>query len=183
MMLPTADLANRHSSAAALRGLVETCDSRDEVFFAGARRAVSALLGDADLLAGMAPADPLKVSRTLAWCDPSNRFGIWVLWWPPGSATPIHNHHCSCAFGVYRGRIEEVLYRIDDDRDGRVTASERYLRVPGYVGGGALESKVIHRMRNPDGELAASVHLYAYHPHQHANSIAQSFLGPADLAY
>ncbi len=181
-MLPTANPANRSSPSDALRGLVHTCDSLDEAFFAGARKAVGALLGDADLLDGLAPADPSAVSRTLAWCDPSNRFGIWVLWWPPGSATPIHNHHCSCAFGVYRGRIEEVLYRIDGGNDGRVAEAERYIRVPGYVGGGSLESRVIHRMRNPGDELAASVHLYAYHPHQHANSIAQSFLEPADLA-
>lgn len=181
-MLPTVDLGNRTDPAETLRGFVQTCDSLDEAFFAGARKAVSALLGDMDLLAGMQPADPAKVSRTLAWCDPANRFGIWVLWWPPGSATPIHNHHCSCAFGVYRGRIEEVLYRIDGGDHGRVTESGSYIRTPGYVGGGSLESKVIHRMRNPDDQLAASVHLYAYHPHQHVNSIAQSFLEPADLA-
>jgi predicted metal-dependent enzyme (double-stranded beta helix superfamily) len=181
-MLPIANLESLPAPADALRGLVHTCDTLDAAFFAGARKAVSALLVDASLLNDMAPADPTKVSRTLAWCDPMNRFGIWVLWWPPGSATPIHNHHCSCAFGVYRGRIEEVLYRIDDNNGGRVTECERYIRTPGYVGGGSLDSKVIHRMSNPDDGLAASVHLYAYHPHQHVNSIAQSFLESADLA-
>ena len=111
-----------------------------------------------------------------------NRFGIWILWWPPGSATPIHNHHCSCAFGVYRGCIEEVFYRINADGVGRAEEYERHLRNPGYVGGGSLESGVIHRMTNAGDGLAASVHLYAYHPQKHSSSIAQSFSESVGLA-
>jgi predicted metal-dependent enzyme (double-stranded beta helix superfamily) len=181
-MLSISNLENVSTPTDALRSLINTCDGLNAAFYSGARRAVGALLADANLLDDMQPADPSKVSRTLAWCDPMNRFGIWILWWPPGSSTPIHNHHCSCAFGVYRGCIEEVFYRIDGDNGGRAAECERYIRAPGYLGGGPLESKVIHRMRNPGDGLAASVHLYAYHPHQHASSIAQSFSESVGLA-
>ena len=174
-MLSTSTAQEPASPTEALRSMVVACDSLNMAFHASARRAIAALLADASLLEGMQPEDPNRISRSLLWTDPMNRFGIWVLWWPPGSQTPIHDHHCSCAFGVHRGRIEETFYRADTAADGRAAESERCLRPQGYVGGGPMESKVIHRMRNPDDRLAASVHLYAYHPQQYSSSIRQSF--------
>ena len=177
MMLALPNLPAQRSPSDALLSLVDTCDSLGAAFFAGARRTLESLLADPELLDSRSPVDPIACSRDLLWRDPMNRFGIWVLWWPPGSGTPIHNHHCSCAFGVYRGHIEEILYTVQQDGNG-TAEQQRCLRGIGYVGGGT-STRTVHRMRNPTGQLAASIHLYAYHPELHPNSIERSFPEPA----
>lgn len=171
-MLQPLNLRVPRDPSHALLSLVDTCDSLEALFYAGARRTLQSLLADPNLLEGLDAPDSNEWSRTLLWRDPLNRFGIWALWWPPGSQTPIHNHHCSCAFGVYRGRIEEILYVA---RDPVAVEQERCMRTEGYVGGGTNGGEIVHRMRNPDDRLAVSLHLYAYHPEHHDSSIDRRF--------
>jgi len=95
------------------RGLLEFSTGLNDAFFSLAQRTLRSMLGDGDLLTHLPALDPGTFTRRLLFADPVNRFGIWVLGWPPGCQTPVHNHHCSCAYGVYRGSIEEILYSVD----------------------------------------------------------------------
>ena len=173
-MQETFEAQTRASRIDALGSLVNTCNVLDAAFFDSARRCLQLLLANEDLLAGIPVPEASSCSRTLLSRDPMNRFGIWALWWPPGSETPVHNHHCSCAFGVYRGRIEEIVY---DCGAGAAAAVERQrsIRPVGFIGGGSRDQQAIHRMRNADDVMAVSIHLYAYHPDRHDNSIERSF--------
>jgi predicted metal-dependent enzyme (double-stranded beta helix superfamily) len=132
------------------------------------------MLEDAGLLSHLPAVDPGIFSRRLLFTDPANRFGIWVLGWPPGCQTPVHNHHCSCAYGVYRGSLEEILYSIDL-ASGAAVESHRSVRHSGYVGGAPLGFDLVHEMLNRGNELALSIHIYAYGPERHADSIDRCF--------
>ncbi|MEO8836525.1 MAG: cysteine dioxygenase family protein [Caldimonas sp.] len=161
-------------AADAVRGLVELSDGLDEAFFSVAQRTLRSLLGNTELLADLPPVDAQTFSRRLLFSDPVNRFGIWVLGWPPGCQTPVHNHHCACAFGVYRGSIEEILFSVDPGDDAAVE-SARWQRHAGYVGGAPVGSGLVHEMLNSAADLAVSIHIYAYRPDHHADSIDRCF--------
>ena len=158
----------------ALRRLVDLEDDLDDGFFAAAQRTLRELIADPALLAALPPADAGGFARRLLYTDPNERFGIWALSWPPGWRTPIHNHHCACAFAVCRGRIEEVLYAAGPGA-GVVEETARALRPSGYVGGAARESGIVHGMGNRGADMALSIHLYAYQPDRHADSIDRCF--------
>jgi predicted metal-dependent enzyme (double-stranded beta helix superfamily) len=160
--------------ADAVRSLVDLSNGLDDAFFSVAQRTLRSLLGDADLLDSVPPVDLGAFSRRLLFSDPVNRFGIWVLGWPPGCQTPVHNHHCSCAYGVYRGSIEEIIYSIDP-ASGAAIESGRSQRRAGYVGGAPLAQDLVHEMLNKGDELALSIHIYAYRPDRHADSIDRCF--------
>jgi predicted metal-dependent enzyme (double-stranded beta helix superfamily) len=178
-MMPTLPPADGPLAPAdAVRSLVDLSNGLDDAFFSVAQRTLRSLLGDADLLRSLGPADPQAFSRRLLFTDPVSRFGIWVLGWPPGSRTPVHNHHCSCAYGVYRGSIEEVVYSLDTD-SAIAVEPVRLLRKTGYVGGAPLGLDLVHEMLNPGADLALSIHIYAYRPDRHADSIERCFTARA----
>jgi predicted metal-dependent enzyme (double-stranded beta helix superfamily) len=159
----------------AVRSLVDLSDGLGDAFFAVAQRTLRALVAEPDLLRPLPPADPDRFARRLLYTDPVSRFGSWALSWPSGCQTPIHNHHCACAFAVYRGAIEEILYATTPGSDAAVETS-RALRRAGEVGGAPLERGIVHSMGNRDAEMAVSIHLYAYRPDRHADSIDRCFV-------
>lgn len=160
--------------ADAVRSLVDVSNGLGDAFFSATQRTLRVLLSDSGLLRHLPPAGTGKFSRRLLYSDPVNRFGIWVLDWPSGFQTPIHNHHCSCAFGVYRGSIEEILYSIDRANDV-ANESGRFERAVGYVGGASLEHGLVHEMLNARSEPAVTVHVYAYRPDRFDDSIDRCF--------
>ena len=173
--MPSLTLADPPRTPAEVpRSLVEFSAGLNDAFFSLAQRTLRSMLGDADLLSHLPAADPGNFSRRLLFTDPVNRFGIWVLGWPPGSQTPVHNHHCSCAYGVYRGSIEEILYSVDV-ASGAAVESHRSVRHAGYVGGAPLGLDLVHEMLNGGSETALSIHIYAYRPDHHADSIDRCF--------
>ncbi len=168
-------MTDRHLLAGdAVRSLVDLGDGLDGAFFSVAQRTLRSLLGSADLLDPLPHADPGTFSRRLLFSDPVHRFGIWVIDWPPGCRTPVHNHHCSCAYGVYRGSIEEILYSVDP-AGGAAVESARWQRDTGYVGGAPLGSGLVHEMLNSGADPAVSIHIYAYRLDHHTDSIDRCF--------
>ena len=93
----------------------------------------------------------------------------------PGSATPIHDHHCDCLFGVLSGRLLENHYEKLTGRSAGARAIASYERQTGYIGGNAYESGVIHQMTNDGDAMCVTLHVYAYAPHHAPNSIRQCF--------
>ena len=55
----------------------------------------------------------------------------WAILWPPGSRTRVHDHHCSCCFGVARGSLKEIRFRAVNDEQAVLEAVA--VREPGYV--------------------------------------------------
>jgi predicted metal-dependent enzyme (double-stranded beta helix superfamily) len=161
--------------ADAVRELARSGDVADGSFVAASKRTLTRLLSRDDLLDALPDVDTDRFSRRLLFADPDGRFGIWVLTWPPGCQTPIHNHHCSCAFGIYRGRIDEIVYAEDADSDA-VVESSRFVRDVGFIGGAPPRAGYVHEMLNSCGEAAVSVHIYAYRPDDHSDSIERRFV-------
>jgi predicted metal-dependent enzyme (double-stranded beta helix superfamily) len=164
----------RLAAADAVRSLVDLSDGLDEAFFSVAQRTLRSLLGDADLLGHLPLADPGMFLRRLLFSNPVDRSGIWVLDWPPGCQTPVHNRHRSCAYGVHRGSIEEIMYSVDPASDAAVE-SARSQRHAGYVGGASLASDLVHEMLNTGADPEVSIHIYAYRLDHHADSIDRCF--------
>jgi hypothetical protein len=82
--------------------------------------------------------------------------------------------HRSCAYGVYSGSIEEIIYSLDT-ASAVAVEPVRSLRQAGYVGGAPLALDLVHEMLNPGAEPALSIHIYAYRPDHHADSIDRCF--------
>jgi len=88
--------------------------------------------------------------------------------------TPVHNHHCSCAYGVYLGSIEEVVYSVDAAGDAALE-SARSQHHAGFVGGSPLESGPVHEMCTSGADPAVSIHIFAYRSDHYADSIDRCF--------
>ena len=54
---------------------------------------------------------------------------VWAIAWSPGSATSIHDHHCSCCFGVVSGTDTETWFRYIGQ--SRAVPAEVQERTPG----------------------------------------------------
>src|SRR4051812_42445940 len=85
--------------------------------------------------------------------EPDGSFSIVGLVWRPGQLTRIHDHVTWCAFGVIQGVEHEDLF----DADGHLIGhSDNHV---GDVSGSAPRGD-IHRVRNPSGTTAISIHVY-----------------------
>jgi predicted metal-dependent enzyme (double-stranded beta helix superfamily) len=98
---------------------------------------------------------------------------VWAIVWGEGSATSIHDHHCSCCFGVVSGTVTETWYRAIDAT--RAVATEEQQRQPGYVACMLPSGPNIHRMRNFGPGEAISIHIYGFDHEVHASSIETEY--------
>ena len=71
-----------------------------------------------------------------------------------------HDHHCSCCFGVVRGKLSELWFRVLDERRAAVTRVAT--RGPGYVASMLPSGPNIHQMINEGAEVAVSIHIYGF---------------------
>jgi predicted metal-dependent enzyme (double-stranded beta helix superfamily) len=137
-----------------------------------ARRALQQLVGTRDLLAGrQLERKEGGYARTLLFND--DQMSVYAIVWSPYSQTNIHDHHCSCCFGILSGFLEEVWFRsVGEDR---VTATERANRAPGYVACMLPSGPNIHQMINNSREEAISIHIYGFDHNVHASSILREY--------
>ncbi|HEV7257843.1 MAG TPA: cysteine dioxygenase family protein [Bosea sp. (in: a-proteobacteria)] len=98
---------------------------------------------------------------------------VWAMVWSPGAATSIHDHHCSCCFGVVSGTVTETWYRAIDEK--RAVANAQHDRVPGYVACMLPSGPNIHRMCNFGSQDAISIHIYGFDHEAHASSIETEY--------
>ena len=82
-----------------------------------------------------------------------DQLDVWLLTWPRGGATELHDHGVSgAALTVVEGALEEVRASSDGDlRRSRVRAGEVRWVPPGRI----------HDVRNPTDRPAVSVHGYS----------------------
>lgn len=129
--------------------------------------------------------------------EPDGSFSVVALVWLPGQETPVHDHVSWCVPGVYRGREEEIRYRLegatrdeataarpgDDERatgdegegDGPVLVEAgREINQPGTVVT-LTPPGDIHHVRNPGPEKAISIHVYGADIGQLGSSIRRTY--------
>ena len=98
---------------------------------------------------------------------------IWAIVWSPGAVTSIHDHHCSCCFGVISGTVTETWYR--DIGHSRAVPTEVQSRHAGYVACMLPSGPNIHRMENLGDIEAISIHIYGFDHKAHGSSIETEY--------
>ncbi len=109
--------------------------------------------------------------RTLLFGD--GRISVWALVWAAGARTVIHDHHCSCCFGMLQGSIREIWFRALDDR--RAVVSGGKVRVQGDVACMMPTGPNLHQMVNDEAQEAISLHVYGFDHEAHASSIHREY--------
>jgi 3-mercaptopropionate dioxygenase len=115
--------------------------------------------------------DDGRYSRTLLFGDA--QMSTWAILWPPGSQTCVHDHHCSCCFGVARGSLKEMWFRAVNDKQAVLQAVA--VREPGYVAAVLPTGPNIHQMINDTDREALSVHIYGYDHTMQSSSIRREY--------
>lgn len=110
-------------------------------------------------------------ARTLLFGD--SQMSVWAILWPPGARTSIHDHHCSCCFGVFSGVISELRFRPIGPRQVVLESIAR--RERGFVAAMLPSGPNIHQMANEGTEDAVSVHIYGFDHTMHASSIHHEY--------
>ncbi|QJP13849.1 cysteine dioxygenase [Starkeya sp. ORNL1] len=110
-------------------------------------------------------------ARTLLFGD--SRMSAYAILWPPGARTSIHDHHCSCCFGVFSGVISELRFRPIGSRQVVLESIAR--RERGFVAAMLPSGPNIHQMANEGTEDAVSVHIYGFDHTMHASSIHHEY--------
>lgn len=120
------------------------------------------LLANEELLAPRHRAAPAGgYGRNVVFICPGGLFSVLAMVWPPGVATPIHDHKTWCAFGIYQGAVDET--RFDPAEDSPDCARVVARSVAGH-GCGAIGHMPccsdIHSIRNAGRLTAISIHVY-----------------------
>ena len=104
----------------------------------------------------------------------NDEVSIWAIVWSPGSATSIHDHHCSCCFGVISGTVTETWYLAIGD--AKAVPTDVQERQEGYVACMVPSGPNIHRMQNLQAGEAISIHIYGFDHEVRASSIETEFV-------
>lgn len=112
-----------------------------------------------------------RYTRTLLFGD--GQMSVWAILWPPGARTSIHDHHCSCCFGVLSGAISEFRFRTVGPRQVALDSIAR--REKGFVATMLPTGPNIHQMMNDGAEDAVSIHIYGFDHTMHASSIHHEY--------
>jgi predicted metal-dependent enzyme (double-stranded beta helix superfamily) len=157
---------------AVLRNLRTDASTLSRDYLAAARGVLQELVAMPDLIQRL----PLErkagtYSRNLLAGD--GVVSVWAMVWGEGSTTCIHDHHCSCCFGVVSGTVTETWYRAIDAN--RAVPTEEQERLAGYVACMIPSGPNIHRMRNFGPGEAISIHIYGYDHEAHASSVETEY--------
>ena len=141
-------------------------------YLESARQALQQLVGKPDLLTGrQLERKEGGYARTLLFND--GHMSVYAIVWSPLSQTTIHDHHCSCCFGMLKGSLEELWFRsIGGDQ---VVVSERANRASGYIACMLPSGPNIHQMINNGTEEAISIHIYGFDHNMHVSSILREY--------
>jgi predicted metal-dependent enzyme (double-stranded beta helix superfamily) len=126
-------------------------------------REVAAALRDATATPDWLPPERRRAShenyaRHMLYGDPAGRYSILAIVWDHGQMSPVHDHHCWCAVGVYEGQLTETYYR-ENGPSGPPSAVSTTRRGTGTLSFEPAAS-TIHRITNESGAVAISLHIY-----------------------
>ena len=136
------------------------------------RRTLRALMERPDLLDGLTlERRPGGYARNLLFGG--GGISVWAMVWSPGARTAVHDHHCSCCFGVWRGAIREVWVRPISESEAVATADAT--RPQGYVACMMPTGPNLHQIVNPGSAEAISIHVYGFDHAVHASSVHREY--------
>lgn len=163
---------NQERRGAVLRNLRTEAGTRSGDYLAAARGVLRELVAMPDLIKRLPlECKPGCYTRNLLAGD--DAVSVWAIVWGEGAATSIHDHHCSCCFGVVSGTVTETWYRAIDAT--RAIATQEHERQAGYVACMLPSGPNIHRMRNFGPGEAISIHIYGFDHEEHASSIETEY--------
>jgi predicted metal-dependent enzyme (double-stranded beta helix superfamily) len=145
--------------AAMMADLAVSARRTPDAYLASARATLLRLLARPELL------DPSRLTAHGEGLSRNLLFGtealsVWAMVWAPGAITPVHDHHCSCCFGLLRGNLRETWYAV---------------RTPGFVACMMPSGPNLHRIANDGPEAAVSIHVYGYDHRVQASSIHRTY--------
>lgn len=130
------------------------------------------------LIEGPMPFDPAALdrvpggyARNLLFND--ERMSVWAMVWSAGARTLIHDHHCSCCFGMLSGTVRELNFRAVKEGHA-VQVGDKQL-APGYVECMLPDGTDIHQMINDSGAEAISIHIYGFDHNSYESSIGHVY--------
>ncbi|TDR94081.1 cysteine dioxygenase family protein [Enterovirga rhinocerotis] len=155
-----------------LAGLGAAAAAPVEVYLSTARRMLERMVAQPDWVSGLAlERKPGGYTRNFLFGE--GGISVWAMVWSPGATTSVHDHHCSCCFGVVRGAVREVWFRPISDTHAVATGEAD--RGPGYVACMLPSGPNLHQMINAGSEEAVSIHVYGYDHHLHASSVDREY--------
>lgn len=164
--------ASPADAATLMAALARSAGGPPRAYLAAARTTLSKLLARADLLDRVVlDRRPGGFTRNLLFGQ--GRMSVWAIVWSPGATTPVHDHHCSCCFGVLGGRVRETWYRAISDT--HAVAVGEAVRAPGHIACMMPSGPNLHRMTNDGPFEAVSLHVYGYDHEVHATSIERTY--------
>lgn len=114
---------------------------------------------------------PGGYARNLMFGD--GTISVWAMVWDVGARTSIHDHHCSCCFGVLTGEIAEDRFSAIDET--RAVLKQSQVRGPGFVACMAPTGPNLHQMANVGTKEAISLHIYGFDHRHHGSSIRREY--------
>ena len=143
-----------------------------DAYLASARANLLRILARPDLLdRTRLHAPPEGLGRNLLFGTRAT--SVWAMVWSPGAVTPVHDHHCSCCFGLLSGSLRETWYRPISDT--HAVATRDVVREPGYVACMMPSGPNLHRIANDGAEPAISIHVYGYDHREQASSVHRTY--------
>ncbi|MCJ2144074.1 cysteine dioxygenase family protein [Methylobacterium sp. E-066] len=143
-----------------------------DAYLASARATLLKILARPDLLdPTQLVAPPEGLGRNLLFG--TRALSVWAMVWSPGAVTPVHDHHCSCCFGLLSGSLRETWYRPISDTHAVATLD--VVRVPGYVACMMPSGPNLHRIANDGPDPAISIHVYGYDHRAQASSVHRTY--------
>ena len=157
---------------AVLRSLRTDTGTLSRDYLAAAREVLRELVAVPELVRRL-PLERRAGTYTRNLLAGNEAVSVWAMVWGEGAATSIHDHHCSCCFGVVTGTVTETWYRAIGD--SRAIATEQQERRAGYVACMLPSGPNIHRMRNLGPGEAISIHIYGYDHEAHCSSVETEY--------
>ena len=163
---------NEERRGAVLRSLRTDEGTLSRDYLAAARTVLRELVAMPDLVQRL-PLERKPGTYTRNLLAGNDAVSVWAIVWAEGATTCIHDHHCSCCFGMVTGAITETWYRAIDAT--RAVPTEQQERQAGYVACMLPSGPNIHRMRNLGTIEAISIHIYGFDHEAHASSIETQY--------
>ena len=141
-------------------------------YLVAARLTLESLLRRPDCLASVEVArNRGGYARTLLFGD--DQLSLWAMVWGVGAKTSIHDHHCSCCFGVLTGALTEIEFRPVDQTTAVRTS--QVLRMAGHIACMTPTGPNLHQVVNDGRREAISLHIYGYDYTTRATSVRREY--------